>query len=258
MPFPQHSNKHEYPTLLAGRHIVDYRRSKGILPNGEAPESVLFCLETSLPKQMRRAFPFRNAGRLAGDLLRLRAGGGKVGIIVNCGVGAPAVVGIAEELLGWGTRNFALLSWAGGLQSTLENGTMVVVNKAIRDDGVSHHYLPDGKYATSQGTLTAQLVNRLTATNQPHQLGSTWSTAAPYRETEAEVATYQAEGVLAVEMEIAGLFAFGQVHQVSTLAAVVVGDSLGELKWQPPHDTQRIYQSLERLYSAILESFLKV
>lgn len=258
MPLPQLPDKHQHAGLLTGAKMVAYRRLLGRFPKGEAPESVLICLETSLPRRMRRAFPFRPIGRLGGDLFRLRRGGGKVAVAINLGVGAPAVVGLAEELLGWGTRNFALLSWAGGLQPDLADGTIVIVDQAIRDDGVSHHYLPDAGRVASHPGLTNRLAQVLKHSGSTYHLGCTWSTAAPYRETGPEVAHYRGEGVLTVEMEAAGLFAFGQAHAVNTMAGVVVGDSLSDLGWQPPQELLAIERSLERLYSAMLDTLQDV
>lgn len=257
MPMPQYPDKHHLLSLLTGLQMVDYRRKTGRFPHGDAPESVLICLETSLPARMKRHFQYRHAGRLGGDVLRLKAGGGRVAVLVNCGVGAPAVVGLAEELLGWGTRTFALLSWGGGLQPDLANGTAVVVQDAIRDDGVSPHYLPDGPRVDANKELTDRLAGSLATTGLAVRSGTSWSTSAPYRETVEEVQRYQAEGVLAVEMEAAGLLAFAQSHAVAAAAAVVVGDSLAGLTWQPPQDLDAIHRALALVYGAMLTVLLE-
>ena len=44
--------------------------------------------------------------------------------------------------------------------------------------------------------------------------GMFWTTDAPYRETESQLAEHAAAGVLAVEMQAASLFAFGAARQV--------------------------------------------
>jgi len=41
----------------------------------------------------------------------------------------------------------------------------------------------------------------------PLHIGASWTTRAPFRETEAMIAQSRAEGILAVEMEAAALYA---------------------------------------------------
>ncbi|MBI3160162.1 MAG: nucleoside phosphorylase [Chloroflexi bacterium] len=256
MPLPQFPEKHDLPAVLNGADMIAYRRSVNKFPKDAAPRGVLICLEVSLPRRMRRQYPYRNAGRFVGDLLLLKEGGGTVGVMVNFGVGAPVVVAMAEELAAWGVREFALLSWAGGLQPDLEEARKVVIVDALRDEGVSQHYLPDGKTCAADVALTDRLRATLDKRGLAHRAGRSWTTAAPYRETAAEVRHYQKEGVLAVEMEAAGLFAFGQARGAATAAAVVLGDSLLGGRWQPPRRVGLIHKSLDALYAAMLETLL--
>lgn len=258
MPFPQFPDKHSHPSALTGADIVNYRRGIGKFPEGKAPESVLICLETSLPARMKRRYPFKKIGRFVGDLLLLSRSGGRVGVMSNFGVGAPVVVGMAEELAAWGTRQFALLSWAGGLQPDLAEGDVVVIQDALRDDGVSQHYLADSPSVSADETLTAKLLQTLEGSGQPHRSGRSWTISAPYRETTAELQRYQSEGVLTVEMEAAALFAFGFASGLGTLAAVVVGDRFADQTWQPPQDVQRVHSSLDTVYSAILDTLMQL
>ncbi len=55
-----------------------------------------------------------------------------------------------------------------------------------------------------------ELVNRLEKSGLPYQVGKTWTTDAPYRETPGKVLKRKAEGCLTVEMESAGLIAVAQ------------------------------------------------
>lgn len=52
-----------------------------------------------------------------------------------------------ELLIAWGVKQFITLGIAGGLQKNLLIGDIIVCEKAIRDEGTSHHYLPYDKYA---------------------------------------------------------------------------------------------------------------
>ena len=112
-------------------------------------------------------------------------------------------------------------------------GDIVVCDRAIRDEGTSHHYLPPDTYAHASSAATARLVDALQATGTPHSVGTSWTIDAPYRETIAEVRHYQAEGVLAVEMEAAALFAVAAYRGVEMGSLLTISDTLGDLNLGP-------------------------
>jgi uridine phosphorylase len=138
------------------------------------------------------------------------------------------------------------------LQSDLKPGDIVVCDRAIRDEGTSHHYLPASKYVQAEPELVSRLANAIETSGRTCSIGSTWTTDAPYRETLEEVQQYQSEGVKTVEMESAGLFAIGQVRGVQTASIVVIMDSLANLKWEVPDRLDRIQSSLEIVYQAAI------
>ena len=58
--------------------------------------------------------------------------------------------------------------------------------------------------------------------------GATWTTDAPYRETEAAIADARAHGVLAVEMEAAALYAFATARSVPIACFAHVTNTMGQ------------------------------
>jgi uridine phosphorylase len=58
------------------------------------------------------------------------------------------------------------------------------------------------------------IARELSALGVPVSTGKVWTTDAPYRETKQQLEHWAAEGVLAVEMQAASLFAFGQSRHV--------------------------------------------
>jgi uridine phosphorylase len=100
----------------------------------------------------------------------------------------------------------------------------------------------------------AKLAQTLRARGYECQVGTSWTTDAPYRETREEVQHYQSEGADTVEMESAALLALGQVRNVQTAAVVVVGDSLAGLRWQAPSDVGPIERALEQVYAGSIEA----
>lgn len=253
MSFPNYPDKHQAASLLDPREMIAYRRRLGRLPKIDPPEAVLICLQKGLPERMRWRIPFRRAGRLMGDLYLIKSARGRVAVLTNFGIGAPLVVALAEELIAFGARRLISMAWGGGLQPDLKPGDIVVCDRAIRDEGTSHHYLPPSRFSNASPKLAAELTAALESRGCAAQVGGTWTTDAPYRETREEVQQYQAEGVKTVEMEIAALFALGQARGVETAAAVVVGDSLARLRWQAPGDVGAVERALEKVYAASIE-----
>lgn len=254
MPFPNYPNKHDLPSLLTAEDIVKYRRHLGRMPSGvDSLEGVLFCLERGLPRRLRRRIGIRKAGSMLGELYLIKKTRGSVGVIDNFGGGAPIVAELAEEFVAMGIDRSIVMTWGGALQKDLEPGDIVVCESAIRDEGTSQHYLPPGKTIDASPELVERLASAIRGRGADCSVGTTWTTDAPYRETREEVQKYQEEGVMTVEMESAALFAIGQVRGIQTAAAVVILDSLANLKWEVPDSLDRIRKSLEIIYAAAID-----
>jgi uridine phosphorylase len=163
------------------------------------------------------------------------------------------VMELAEELAVMGTKKMILMTWGGTLQADIQPGDIVVCNRAIRDEGASHHYLPASKYVEANELLVNELAAAIQTRGRQCTVGTTWTTDAPYRETREEVIQYQSEGVKTVEMESAGLFTVGQVRGVQTASVVIGMDSLAALRWQTPKRLDEIMHSLEIVYAAAIE-----
>jgi uridine phosphorylase len=250
--FPNYPDKHELQSLLAADELVAYRSRLGRMPEVQ-PEGVLFCLERGLPQRMRWRIPVDRAGAMNADVYAVKRTKGKVAVLTSFGGGSPMVMELAEELAAMGAKKMILMTWGGTLQVDLKPGDIVVCNRAIRDEGASHHYLPAAKYIDADPALVDELANAIRARGAQCTVGTTWTTDAPYRETREEVKQYQAEGVKTVEMESAGLFTVGQVRGVQTASVVIGMDSLAMLRWEPPERLDDIMRSLEIAYATAIE-----
>ncbi|MEW5830828.1 MAG: nucleoside phosphorylase [Chloroflexota bacterium] len=253
MTFPVHPDKFDSDSILTAADIVAYRARLGRTPGLHSPQGALFCLERGLPRRMRRQIPVRQAGSMNAVLHETKKTKSPVVVLTDFGGGAPIVAELAEELVVMGVRKMVLMTWGGALQPGLKPGDIVVCDRAVRDDGVSHHYLPPGKYVGADAALSGELAAAIRSRGADCLTGATWTTDAPYRETRAEVAQYQSEGVQVVEMESSGLFTIGQVRGVQTASVVVVMDSLAAFEWQAPDRLDGIVRSLELVYRAALD-----
>lgn len=179
----------------------------------DAPLGAILCyprwllrevIETEAPRVHQ--WPYR------GDVYRLKSPDSSIALVGSIGVGAPAAAMLVEELGGQGVTKFIVIGMAGAIQPRLQPCDFAVADRALRDEGVSHHYLPAGRYSTPSASLTARLTTHLKTSRQPIEVGASWTTDAPYRETAQEVRRYRDEGVLTVEMEAPAVFTVAEVR----------------------------------------------
>lgn len=130
-----------------------------------------------------------------------------VGIIART-IGGPYTVLIAEQLAASGAKVIVGITSAGRVSTEIPIPALVVATSAIRDEGASFHYLPPGRMVSGDPLLARTLALRLGTLGLPVHEGAVWTTDAPYRETASQLRRYASEGVLAVEMQAASLFAF--------------------------------------------------
>ena len=144
------------------------------------------------------------------DLFVFDYAGFEVGIVA-CVVGAPFAVLVAEQLFASGCALLVSITSAGQIVAQGPTPYFVLIDRALRDEGTSHHYLPASAFALAPDAALLEAVGAalLALPNHPavHR-GATWTTDAPYRETEAAIARAHDLGILAVEMEAAALYAF--------------------------------------------------
>lgn len=129
--------------------------------------------------------------------------------IVPRTIGGPYAVLIAEQLKSSGAQVILGLTSAGRVAAFVPIPSLVVPTAAIRDEGTSYHYLAANDSALAHVMLADSLFGSLKTLGIPVLSGAVWTTDAPYRETNQQLADYARQGVLAVEMQAASLFAFG-------------------------------------------------
>ncbi|MEJ7652384.1 MAG: nucleoside phosphorylase [Chloroflexia bacterium] len=233
MSFPNLPGKHLFEPLVTPERMLEHLRASARLEEFVVPHRAYVLFQRPL---LRRVLELESPERTALDPLgvySLPRSVGKWAVATEFGVGAPVLATVVERLSALGTREFVILGIAGALQPDARAGDVVLCDRAIRDEGTSHHYVAPGKYATPSTRLTAELRERLRRASLPFAEGATWTTDAPYRETVEEVVHYRDEGVLTVEMEASALFAICERKGLEGAAAFVVSDILREEGWEP-------------------------
>jgi purine-nucleoside phosphorylase len=147
--------------------------------------------------------------------------------------GAPGAVILLEELIAFGVKRTVFLGYCGSIQEEVGVGDIVLPTYAVREDGTSHHYLPQGARCQPDSMLFDGLNEGLRQSGVSAKVGPVWTTDALYRETDKKVRRYRGQGILAVDMEISALFAVGEVRRVSVAALLLVSDCFSRKGWTP-------------------------
>jgi uridine phosphorylase len=149
--------------------------------------------------------------------------------IVGCAVGASYAVLVAEQLFASGCRLLLSITSSGQVTTLGPPPYFILIERALRDEGTSYHYLPSGSgYAEADPGLLEIAERALANLSDPVERGATWTTDAPYRETPQAICAARAEGILAVEMEAAALYAFAEARRKSVLCFAHVTNQLGQ------------------------------
>jgi hypothetical protein len=144
-------------------------------------------------------------------------------------IGASFAVLVAEELFASGCGYLLSITSAGQITPIGSPPYFVLIDRALRDEGTSHHYLPPARYAEADPTLVDAAERALVDAPITVLRGGVWTTDAPFRETATAIAARRSEGLLAVEMEAAALYAFATARDRQVLCVAHVTNEMGRV-----------------------------
>lgn len=214
------------PPILRSKAYEDPSvfRAENLLPRSQTPEehsgtegaAHLYSLDPDgdIVRMLvaLRARRTTHLGLLSYNLYSLQWAGTTCGV-VGCAVGASFATLVAEQLFAAGCQLLISVTSSGQILPKGEPPYFVLITHTLRDEGTSYHYLPPGDYAYLAPELLALGQNAFSASAEPVIEGATWTTDAPYRETATAIEQARLAGILAVEMEAAALYAFGEAQQ---------------------------------------------
>jgi uridine phosphorylase len=143
-----------------------------------------------------------------------------------------------------------------GLRLYSHMNEVIVIDRALRDEGTSHHYLPPSAYAHADPALIALAQAALGDVRTKVFVGPTWTTDAPFRETESTIAARRAQGILAVEMESAALYAFAAARRRPVICVAHVSNQLGRVEGDFEKGEANGAHGSAELVRAIAEGFV--
>lgn len=248
----------EQPSAFTAQSLIDDVRRARRIPTGNVPPVCILDFDGDLTDWLVRAGianMFPSWACFHTTMFAVELEGVMCGIIART-IGGPYAVLIAEQLHAAGARLIIGLTSAGRVAPDLPLPCLVAVTSAIRDEGTSYHYLPPGKEVTCPTPVISLLEREMSAIGWTVRCGKVWTTDAPYRETRVQLQDWAAEGVLAVEMQAASLFAFGTARQAAVASVAMVSNAIDHEGQQfdtgSQDDRLRILEALARAARSFL------
>jgi uridine phosphorylase len=161
-------------------------------------------------------------------------------------VGAAGSAAFLEELIASGFDKFIVCGGAGVLRKDIAVGHLVIPTSAIRDEGVSYHYLAPAREIECNPEVIGKIEDEFNKYKIDYIKGKTWTTDSFYRETEEKIKLRKSEGCITVEMEAAAFFAVARFRNVRLGQILYGGDDLSDVTWDSRkwHDRAEIRQNL--------------
>lgn len=226
------SKYYDAPSMFTPQNLLrEARRQKG-LPSGKVPEVCVLDPDGDLvdhlhvtdrlsPHQAWACYHTRLDTFVHEDI--------SYGIIGRV-VGAPFAVLVAEELFASGCRLLISITSAGQILPLGQPPYVILIEKALRDEGTSYHYVQAAPYSYLHSALRKVVCANWNHLQVSLQVGASWTTDAPFRETEAMIARCRSDGILAVEMEAAALYALAQARHYQIICFANVTNQMGQIE----------------------------
>jgi len=230
-PLLKHKD-YQAPSKFSPENLLREARRQKHIPDGTIPQICILDPDGDMVRQLvaaGRAVRHPYWACYHTDLYWFEYEGLEFGII-GCVVGASFAVLVAEEMFASGCRLLISVTSSGQIMPKGEPPYFALIERALRDEGASYHYLPPSDYAAINPVLLDLLDGAFDALPVPVYRGATWTTDAPFRETTLAIEQARAEGILAVEMEAAALYAFAQVREKSVVCFAHVTNQMGNIE----------------------------
>jgi uridine phosphorylase len=209
---------HAAPSIFRPENMLrEARRQKGLSLAPVAPVCVLDP-DGDIVEHVRQRYAAKASAHWACYHTRMwewTSEGIHYGIIGRA-VGGSFSVMVAEQLFASGCQLLISVASAGQITDVGPPPYWILIERALRDEGTSYHYLPASPYADANSALLDCAASSLARVDRH-----------VHRGTAESVALRRHEGILAVEMEAAALYAFAAARSAPVICLAHVTNQLG-------------------------------
>lgn len=145
-------------------------------------------------------------------------------------LGSAAAGGLLEELVAIGIKK-VIACGSSGLIGDFDPKKVLIVSKAIRDEGLSYHYMEPSLFVETSKNLNQLIETELERMKIDFKEDIVWTTDAFYRETKSRIEIRKQEGAVAVEMECAGMAAVAKYRGIQFSQILYFSDIVKQDAW---------------------------
>jgi purine-nucleoside phosphorylase len=174
---------------------------------------------------------------------------GKRVSVMGTGMGVPSHSIYVHELINdYGAKTLIRVGTCGGLQSDLGIGEVILAMSACSDSHVNRLRFGGMDFApTASFPLLLRAYEAATADGGRVHVGSILTSDTFYHDDPDDWKQWAAFGVLAVEMETAGLYTLAAKFGVEALSVLTVSDSLATGKAASSEEREKEYLRMARI-----------
>jgi uridine phosphorylase len=220
---------HDAPSIFRPENMLREARRQKSLNSAAVPAICVIDPDGDIVTHVRRAWAASPCVSWACYHTRMwewTAGDVRCGIIGQV-VGGSFSVLVAEQLFASGCELLVNIASAGQITNIGRPPYYILIERALRDEGTSYHYLPPSAYVEADPALVELAARAFGCAGRRVHRGATWTTDAPFRETAEAIELRRREGILAVEMEAAALYAFAAAWSRPVICLAHVSNRLG-------------------------------
>ena len=233
MQLPILDNKiYDAPSVFTAENLLREARRQKSIPEGRIPTICILDPDGDIAAHLiatEQAAIHPHWACYHTKLYVFTSDGVEYGIIPHV-VGASFAVLVAEELFVSGCQLLISMTSAGQIVPMGQPPYFVLIERALRDEGTSYHYLPPAEYSFINPALLKCVEGIFEDASVRVLRGTTWTTDAPFRETEAAIEYARTQGILGVEMEAAALYAFAQVKGKAVVCFAHITNQMAQIE----------------------------
>jgi uridine phosphorylase len=221
---------HAEPSVFRPDAMLRQARKQKDLFEGIVPEVCILDPDGDLVDYVRAVHSARRCrswGCFHTDLWEWESEARRFGVVGRA-VGASFAVLVAEQLFVSGCKLLVSIASAGEIATGLAKPSYMLIERALRDEGTSYHYLPAEMFVAADAGASQSGGGCRCRSRHSLEPGTSWTTDAPFRETATSIAERRAEGIHTVEMEAAALLAFANARAVPVICIAHITNTMGQ------------------------------
>lgn len=229
-------------SILSPEKLIEWRRKRSVFNFTKLPKKAILGFDKNIFSRQLSFFPKKVQGLAGNNYVH--------GEFVFCSMfmtGAPAVIGLLEELRALGVEEFIFIGLAGILSDDIKTGDVFFPDKTLSGVGVTQYYCSDSMIVPHDIDYCIDWGTRLNLRRV-----TCFSTDAPYRETPSLIAVAKENGCGLIEMECAAIYAFAGYYKLKVICLLIAADRLSE-EWTPPSSEINLTLIQKKLVNNIIK-----